>query len=315
MDTSGFLNQWFDCREYVDAHTSGSTGAPKDVRLLKADMVASARMTVEYFGLGDRSVLLCPLSADYIAGKMMLVRALYAHAVVVMLTPANCPVFSAADLLAIVPSQVDELVRHKELASCISNIIIGGAELSERRRRALIDAGFNAYETYGMTETCSHVALRRVCDGEQGRAFEALPGVHFSVDERGCLIVDVPHLSVGRVVTNDVVQLIDDGHFIWKGRFDNVINSGGIKIHPEQLEAEIARIIGPRVKFYVCGVDDDRWGRAVAMVYEGSAEDSPHIAEMLSAALDHRCLPKHYYAVKALARTSSGKIRRLPPDR
>ena len=307
MTTDEFISQWLDSRDFIEAHTSGSTGAPKAVRLAKADMRASARATNGFFGLTEGSLFVSPLSPDYIAGKMMIVRALEAGGEIVMLPPSNHFEMPEADvaLLAIVPSQVPWLLERGDSAR-VRNIIIGGAKLDDSMRRALVDAGFNAYETYGMTETCSHVALRHV----SGEVFSAMPGVTFSTDARGCLEIDIPNMSVKRVVTNDIVELHSEKEFRWLGRFDNVINSGGIKIFPEELEERIARLVPREVcgEFYIVGRRHDVWGECVCMVFVGDGSTADDIARRLSAGLPHTHVPKVYERVDALPRTSNGKI-------
>ncbi len=300
-----FYAEWDSDAQYMVAHTSGSTGQPKEIHLLKSDMTASAKATNEFFGINSRSTLVCPLSLDYIAAKMMAVRARVAGAKLVMLTPSNTlNIDCETDLLAIVPSQVDSLLTQPKLSESVHNIIIGGAPLSAERRNRLINAGFNAYETYGMTETCSHVALKRITD----EFFAAIAGVTFAVDDRGCLVVNVPHMSIKQVVTNDVVELHSSTAFTWLGRYDNVINTGGIKVHPEVLEREIAKIIGEGHTFFVAGVPHPIWGQQVVMAIVAEPEAIPAIEAKLSQNLDHRIMPKKIIAVDGVKRTANGKI-------
>jgi O-succinylbenzoic acid--CoA ligase len=297
-----FIAQWHDSNDFVVAHTSGSTGAPKEIRLKKEAMRQSATATNAFFRLTERSHYVCPLSPDYIAGKMMVVRSLMSGGSLEMLVPSNSVRLTRrADLLAIVPSQVESILSQAEMCGAV---IVGGAALSAQSRQRLIDAGINAWESYGMTETCSHVALRRVGTD----IFCSLPGIRFSADSRGCLIVDAPKLVSSPLVTNDVVELISDSQFRWLGRADHVINSGGIKIHPEQLEAEIAKAIPEMPEFYIVGAPDDKWGNVPVLVHEGSAPLD--LATRLADSLDHRQLPRKVVAVKSLPRTSNGKILR-----
>lgn len=305
-----FIDEWHNDSPLIVAHTSGSTGTPKAIRLLKDDMRASARATNRFFGLGEGAVFVVPLSMNYIAAKMMAVRADVSGGYCVALSPANefkLP-DGAIDLLAIVPSQVDCLLRHSQWASRVHNIIIGGAPLSDALRKRLVHSGFNAYETYGMTETCSHVALKRI--GQD--FFAAVPGVLFSVDERGCLVVDVEHFAGERhFVTNDIVELVDRRHFRWLGRYDNVINSGGIKIVPEQLEERIRALV-PDIdfEFIVTGRPSERWGQEVIVKAETGQCHLDEVFGPLRELLPHTHLPKAFIAVTALPRTANGKLRR-----
>lgn len=305
-----FLREWHDERPYIVAHTSGSTGRPKEIRLLKSDMLASARATNGFFGISAASTLALPLSVDYIAGKMMAVRAQAAGCRLLELPVSNriC-IGERADLLAIVPSQLPGLLSDPDIAAKVGNVIIGGAPLSADAAKSVAASGLRAYATYGMTETCSHVALAPI-DGSR-LIYQALPGITFRLDGRGCLAIDAPHFSFGSLVTNDVARLHGATFFEWLGRIDNVINSGGLKIHPEQLEREIATIF-PTLEFYVVGTPDERWGQAVTMVYEGESLSEAHIRQRLHDCLsDKRTAPRRYVAVTALPRTANGKIHRL----
>lgn len=304
-----FMAEFDNDLPYVEAHTSGSTGSPKVIRLSKDDMTASAKATNRYFGISSDSILATPLSAGYIAGKMMAIRAKVAGAGFIPLKVSNNFTLpsQAVDLLAVVPSQTDCLLANPGYACAIKNVLVGGAPLDASRARALVDAGYAVYESYGMTETCSHIALRRV--GQP--CFEAMPGITFDVDSRGCLVAHVPHLSIGQVVTNDMVRLEGEQAFEWLGRYDNVINSGGIKIHPEQLEGQI-RALGITQPFYIVAHTDRKWGQVPAMVLCGSEEDAVTAATLLQSKIDRRMMPRTIVAVERLPLAQNGKIKRLP---
>lgn len=300
-----FVNQWFDSSDYIEANTSGSTGTPKPIKLLKSDMRCSARATNAFFGITEQSVLGLPLAMSYIAGKMMAVRAIEAGCRLELLPVSNrIVVGSHVDLLAIVPSQALSLVEDNEPA-CTSNVIVGGAPMSAPQRALLQTLPANVYATYGMTETCSHVALSHI--DEPALIYTALPGITFATDPRECLRIDAPAMSFGSLQTNDVVTLIDSRHFIWRGRADNIINSGGRKIVVEQLEQAIAgHLTQP---FYIRGRADDKWGTAVELVVEGQADIDAIDAQLskLNLGFQH---PKFITVVEQLPRTANGKLRR-----
>lgn len=264
-----FLEEWRNELPYIVAHTSGSTGKPKEIRLLKADMRHSARMTNQAFGITDASMLVCPLSANYIAGKMMIVRALEAGCRLVMEPPSNRPLsedYGRVDLLPIVPSQIDALIANP-LVGNVCNLIVGGAPVSPSQEIQLTGLqGLNPYATYGMTETCSHVALRRL--GES--CFQAMPGVWFSVDSRNCLCVNSNGYSFKSLQTNDIVNLVSTTRFIWRGRYDNVVISGGLKFFPEEIERKIIAALGV-TGFFITGRDSAKWGQELVMVIERRA--------------------------------------------
>ncbi|MCM1451685.1 MAG: AMP-binding protein [Clostridium sp.] len=305
MTYEEFERKWADESPCIIAHTSGSTGTPKEIRLLKADMLASAKATNARFGITKESVLGIPLSCDYIAGKMMAVRAYAAGCKLKVIPPKNDFEIGVGriDLLSIVPSQADCLIRHPEWSNRIGAVIVGGAALSQEKWEALARTGYKAYASYGMTETCSHVAL-----AEMGGPFTAMPGITFGIDARGCLTINIPTMSIGQVTTNDIVDLLDERSFIWQGRYDNVINSGGIKIFPEQLEKEIAKYLN--IDFYIVGIPDEKWGEATQMVAQGNESMRPAIEEALKNSLDHKNLPKNIHFVRMLPRTANGKLLR-----
>lgn len=321
--TAAFIGELLAEENYVVAHTSGSTGVPKEIRLLKSDMRASARLTNDFFGINDDSLLYLCLSPDYIAGKMMIVRAIEAGAEIVEQSPSNEPMAGydsnrRVSLLAVVPSQLGYLVNHPEYLDMVDALIVGGGALSERMEHWLADKGVNAYKTYGMTETCSHVALAPVSRGRV--PFEAIGDVTFSTDARGCLIVGAPQFSVSEIVTNDMVELVDARHFFWRGRFDNVINTGGLKVFPEEVEQAIARVL-PKLRFFVASQPSEKWGDELVLVLEyGSLGENerktgdihPALVDALRRVLPPHAIPRRYIALRSLPLTPTGKpIRQL----
>ncbi|MCF0186245.1 MAG: AMP-binding protein, partial [Bacteroidaceae bacterium] len=269
-EVADFIEEYLNDKDYVVAHTSGSTGEPKEIRLLKDDMRASARLTNEFFGIGPGSVLYLCLSVNYIAGKMMIVRALEAGAEIIEEAPSNTPMakYDGRELitmLACVPSQIGYLINNPEKLQIVKHLIIGGGKMNPRLERWLAEYGVNAYKTYGMTETCSHVALSHVA--REDKSYKALGDVLFSQDQRGCLVIHAPHLMNNEIVTNDVVDLISDTEFMWLGRYDNVINSGGIKIFPEEIERKLVALL-PNLRFYIKGAESEKWGEEPVIVFE-----------------------------------------------
>lgn len=312
-DVRRFIDEWNNELPYIIAHTSGSTGTPKTIRLLKDDMRRSAVATCRYFNITDSSVMVLPLSIGYIAGKMMVIRALEAKARLWIESPSNKPLvrdYGTVDLLPVVPSQVEWIVSNPECCKKIRNIIVGGGAMPVGLECRLAESGINAYATYGMTETCSHVALRRV--GDESSCYNALPGITFATDERGCLVIDAPQFSFGRIVTNDIVTLVDENRFRWMGRWDNVINTGGVKVFPEKIEQAISASVS-LPPFYVTGRKSEKWGEEVVMYVECAASeiDADGILSALKEEISRYELPKEIIPVPAFSRTESGKIRRL----
>lgn len=307
-----FRLEWLSESGTIVAHTSGSTGSPKRILLQKSDMRQSARATNAFFSIDSHSVLASPLSVDYIAGKMMVVRACEAGCPLLELPVSNDIVIPSRvrriDLLPVVPSQIASLLRQPELASVVKNVLVGGAPPAADDCRRLSDAGYRAYIGYGMTETCSHVAIAEASDPE--RTFHAMPGISFATDGDGRLIVEAPGFSFGRLIANDIVALISPTAMRWRGRADNIINSGGLKLVPEELEAMYAPAL-PGEKYYVTSVESERWGSAVALVIESESDRCTELTETLGRHIaDHRYLPKQIICLPALPRTPNGKIKR-----
>lgn len=309
-----FLCEWFNERTYVIGHTSGSTGAPKEIRLSKDGMRASARMTNEFFSLGSGSVLLLCLSVSYIAGKMMVVRALEAGAELITGAVCSRPLRElgeerSIDLAAMVPMQVEESMKHpdeKAWFGGIRQLLIGGAAVSPLLEKQLRDIPTACYATYGMTETFSHVALRNM---KEETVYSALKGVTFAVDQRGCLVVAAPHLHAGPLVTNDLVRLLDNCHFEWLGRYDHVINSGGIKFFPEAIERKIS--FGLPRRFFIASRPDERLGQRIVLVLEGMparAEEERQWIEKLKQVLTPYEMPKEFIYLARFYETSTGKV-------
>ena len=226
--------------------------------------------------------------------------------------PLSQPLKSNITLSAMVPSQVVNILKETislTQLSKIENMIIGGAPLDGVTEKRIAETSLNAYATYGMTETLSHVALRKI--GAED-SYSALPGVTFLTDDRGCLKINVPHLSIKEVVTNDMVDLLSSTHFIWRGRFDNVINSGGVKIFPEEIEKLIAPYIKER--FYVIGAPDTLWGEICTLIIEDeewSEEKQFLLLETLKQQLPKHKSPKQIKFIPKFAETYSGKVKRV----
>ena len=319
-----FVAEYCNGEPCVVAHTSGSTGEPKEIKLPKCDMVASARATNAFFGINENSTLFLPLSPKYIAGKMMIVRAIEAQANIFDCKPSNEILADYGgpdiDLIAVVPSQLPFLLNTPGLLDKIKCMIIGGGQLSQQVERRLAERGVKAYKTYGMTETCSHVALSRVVETADN-PYEALGGITFECDERGCLVINIPQYSIKRLVTNDVVRLLDNKRFYWLGRFDNVINTGGLKVFPEEVEAKLAKLIH-NSRFYVTSRPSEKWGEELVLALEyrtlpegcvKEGEIKPAFIDEMKKLLPHHAVPRRYVAVRKFEETPTGKVvRKLP---
>lgn len=308
-----FLREWYNELPYVMGHTSGSTGAPKPIQLLKSDMRASARLTNGYLGIDRDATLLLCLSPTYIAGKMMIVRAIEAGAQLLVIEPASTPldaVSSPITLAAMVPMQVAATMQQPngaERLSHIERLLVGGAPVSADLEQQLLQLPTHIYATYGMTETVSHVALRQM--GETH--YTAIGDVTFATDDRSCLVIDAPQLSGRRFVTNDVVQLTDDRHFVWQGRYDNVIMSGGLKFCAEEIERKISSVVASR--YYITSSPDERLGERIVLMIEAAKYDEVQLValrEKLAQHLSRYEMPREIRFMSCFETTYSGKVKR-----
>jgi O-succinylbenzoic acid--CoA ligase len=294
-----FILDWFDPKSYLEMNTSGSTGVPKIIRVDKQAMVNSALATGDFFGLQPGQKVLHCLPTDYVAGKMMFVRAFILGLDMEFVAPSSHPmerVKGDFDFCGMVPLQAKNSL--KDLHR-IKKLIIGGAKINKTLENELVVIPSQIYETYGMTETITHIAAKRV--GES--AFSVLPNVKVTQDDRHCLVIDAHTISGEKIVTNDLAELISDTQFVWKGRFDNVINSGGIKLIPEQIEEKLATSISNC--FFVYGQADELLGEKLVLYVEG---ESMPIDESVFEALDKYERPKEIVFVPEFKRTATGKV-------
>ncbi len=310
-----FIIDWLSEAETIAAQTSGSTGTPKKILLSKKNMEASARMTLDFFGLeaGDK-VLLC-LPMRYIAAKMMMVRAFTGKLDLYCIEPKLYP-FShytpALDFAAMTPVQVEKLLETEEgigFLSQIGKLLLGGSAISPVLEEKLSELPMPVYHSYGMTETMSHIALRKVNGPDKSEFFTPLPGVEESQNSEGCLRITAPHLGIYNLKTHDVVEFSGDGSFRVLGRTDNVINSGGVKLFPEQIEHKLSGFI--KETFYVGAVHDELLGEKLTLYVESDDDDEvegDEIKKLLEEKLSGLEVPRTIIFEKQFSRTESGKI-------
>ncbi|MFD2098768.1 AMP-binding protein [Flagellimonas iocasae] len=304
-----FLLDWTSNSPTLEVLTSGSTGKPKKIVLQKEHMANSAFATGEYFQLKpNQSALLC-LPCTSIAGKMMLVRAMVLGLQLDYVEPSSTPMAhgdSTYDFVAMVPLQVQNSLEqlHK-----VRTLIIGGAPVDSNLRSRLSELAVNAFETYGMTETITHIAVKKIQDNVSN-CFEALPNVSLTIDDRSCLVIDAPQISDEKIVTNDLVELVSKNQFRWLGRFDSIINSGGIKLIPEEIEKKLSHLIHTR--FFVAGVPDEKLGQKLVLVIEKAQVDAQELLNNIKELPEvHKYeIPKAVYALKSFSETKSGKVHR-----
>ncbi len=301
-----FLQDWFSVEETVVVNTSGSTGKPKPIALRKRNMVNSAIATGKYFNLPRKTTALLCLPAEFIAGKMMLIRALTLGWHLDVTKPSSSPLQSSIksyDFVAMVPLQVENSVK---LLHKVKTLIVGGGVVSFSLQQKLKEVSTNVFATYGMTETITHIAIKKLNNFTQTHNFyKILPNVNIYIDERGCLIIKADAIAEELIVTNDVVQLVTNNSFEWLGRFDNVINSGGIKLQPEKIEEKLQPYLNQR--FFITSLSDNVLGEKVVLIIEG-IEDN--IQKNVTDHLFRYEKPKEIYFIPKFVETKTQKIDR-----
>ena len=300
-----FLECWFNDSSVIITRTSGSTGEPKGIRLAKQAMRNSAKMTNAFFGLTESKTALLCLPALYIAGKMMLVRAIVGGFNLIPVEPKANPfenVNSEIDFTAITPFQLNASAETLKKFP-LKNIIVGGGHVNKKLEEISTEIPANLYETYGMTETASHIALRRF-NGEKSEYFTILDGVSIRQDERDCLVISAPHLTDEELITNDIIELNTDKSFKWLGRADSVINSGGVKIFPEQVEKKLENYIP--FNFYVIGLPDENLGTKVVLVIENNV--NINFNNIFETVLGKYEIPKEVFYTEKFQYSVSNKI-------
>lgn len=307
-----FLLDWLSENRTVEVQTSGSTGKPKKIQLQKRHLVNSAKATGAFFGLSPGSSALLCLSTDFIAGKMMLVRAMVLGLELDYIAPSTNPLLSFSkpyDFTAMVPLQVENSL---EKLALINTLIVGGTPVSNTLRKVINEKVRNTeiYETYGMTETITHIAVKKIHPPEpEKQNFKTLPEVRLSIDDKNCLVIDAPKISEDPITTKDVVNLISETEFRWLGRYDNVVNSGGVKLFPEQIETKLAVLI--KSPFFVGGVQDEKLGQKLILVLQGEVVIDNLLKKITSLpSLEKYEIPKVIYSLPAFIETETGKIRR-----
>ena len=314
QDLEAFLSEWHNDSPTVGVHTSGSTGTPKSMQVEKRRMMASARLTCSFLGLkeGDTALLCMPL--QYIAGKMVVVRSVVAGLRLIPVAPSGHPLRGLAevpDFAAMIPMQVFnslQVPEERETLKRIRHLIIGGGSIDVSLAKELKDFPNNVWSTYGMTETLSHIALRRLNGKEASEWYTPFDTVRIRRSDEGTLIIHAPEVCAEELVTNDIVELNEKGDFRILGRKDNVINSGGVKIQIEQVEATLREHL--TVDFQITATPDAKFGEVVTLLYINKVENEEEIKRICQATLPPYWVPKRYLPVEALPMTGTGK-----PDR
>ena len=320
FETFSFIKQWMSGQEKFTFHTSGSTGASKVILFKRDQLIQSANSTISALDLSSQDIALVCLNPKFIAGKMMLVRSFVHNMKVLAIEPSSNPLDKLnfdqkIDFAAFIPLQLQTMIDTGAYARLnkIKSIIVGGSPILQP---LLIQIGkhlrTDLHETYGMTETISHIAFKDISRSEDH--FKLLPRIQISTDERNCLIIKCPYLETP-VHTNDLVDMASDNTFRWIGRYDNVINSGGIKVVPEPIENEIGKIftsLNINFRFFVAGIPDLTFGNKVVLFIEGTMKDkeATQILERVRNSVPPFHSPRKIIPLNRFKSTKTGKINR-----
>ena len=308
MSLEKFLEEWNNPSEFVEVKTSGSTGEPKRMMVEKRRMLNSARITCDFLGLKKGDTALLCMSTDYIAGKMMVVRSIERGLRLTSVEPSGHPLAEKTNMefvfSAMVPMQVYnslQVPEEKERLMQIRHLIIGGGAIDEAMERELREFPNAVWSTYGMTETLSHIALRRISGPDASDWYTPFPSVEISQTPEGCLIINAPEVCAQTLVTNDIVEIVNN-RFRILGRKDNVICSGGIKLQIEEIERELKPYV--RVPYIISKRKDEKYGEVVVLLTEDSTDEAQAICEKH---LPKYHQPKVYIHVDQIPLTETGK--------
>ncbi len=307
-----FILEWLDEHEYIEVKTSGSTGRPKTIQVSKAAMLQSAFNTLKFFNLKPgHSALLC-LPCDFIAGKMMVIRAFAGKLNLIPVPATGQPLKElnqSVDFAAMTPMQMhNEIISGVNKLNYLRTVILGGSPVSRELDQKLQDVPAEVWETYGMTETLSHIALRRINGSSAESYFTPLENVEVQTSANGCLSVYAPGITKSAIETNDLVDFGPGNKFRIKGRLDNIINSGGIKISPEEVEARISELF-PH-PFFISSQPHPSLGQEPVLITEQIPENEKALLQTIKKHLPPHHAPRKIIIMNPLPRTDTGKIKR-----
>jgi O-succinylbenzoic acid--CoA ligase len=310
-----FLKEWFSESDFVQSQTSGSTGEPKPIELPKSVMLKSAERTIRYFGLQPGNRLLLSLPCRYIAGKMMVVRAIAGNMNLITVDPTtdfDFLIHDEFDFGAMVPNQLFNLLEQpygKEKIQHIRNLLIGGSSISKTLENQISSLTNRVVSTYGMTETASHIAIRELTGIRKTECYHCLPGITVSLAANECLQIHIPEWD-DPFQTNDLAEIWTETSFRILGRSDSVIISGGIKFSPETIEKKMEHLIPQR--YLISSISDAKLGEKLVLIIEGEPFNTEILEQELAAILPPYERPKSIIFRNKFQETTSGKIiRRL----
>lgn len=313
QDLEAFFEEWHNDEPTVWVHTSGSTGTPKPLQVEKERMKASAHLTCRFLGLKEGDTALLCMHLQYIAGKMVVVRSLVAGLKLIPIAPCGHPLKNmneAPTFAAMIPMQVYnslQVPEEKQLLKNIKHLIIGGGAIDSSLAKELKVFPNRVWSTYGMTETLSHIALRQLNGNEASDWYTPFENVRIRLSKEGTLIIHATKVCAEELVTNDIAEINHEGKFRILGRKDNTINSGGVKIQIEQVEALLKEHLS--IPFQITAAPNKKFGEIVVLLYNKVADEAV-IRTVCEEKLPPYWVPKKYIPIDELPLTGTGK-----PDR
>lgn len=306
-----FLKNWNDTTKFISVETSGSTGIPKKISISKKSVINSAKATNSFFGLNETSVYLICLPIKYIAGKMMLIRSISSNSKMCFADSYSNPIKDLdqpIDFCAMTPYQVkNSIVSSKKKFKWIKTLIIGGGIIDKILEKELNTISTNCYQTFGMTETISHIAIRKIGSKSPSNLYTCLDHVTINSNETNQLIISSKSLGIQNMISNDIIELIDNKTFKWIGRIDNVINSGGIKHYPELLEKKLEEQL-QGTKFFIDKVEHAELGEQIILIIENTKNIKIKTAVFKN--FNSYEIPKKVFELDEFIYTNNNKINR-----
>lgn len=323
--TLEFCRNWLNGVQEFPIQTSGSTGAPKIISLTRKQLEASARRTIKLLNLKPNDCTFVCLNTEYVAGMMMLIRGFIADLQMIIVEPISNPLtlISPDENIAFgafVPMQLHTILQESperlEQLNQMKGILVGGAPVTPTQQRELLRIQAPIFHTYGMTETASHVALRRLNGPDAADYYNVLDDIEVGLDKRGCLTIKGDVTNNELLVTNDIVELLTPTRFRWIGRADHTINTGGVKVQIETVELAIAEAFADNAnspRFFIAPQPDEVLGDKVVLILEGEKlgeQEEQQLFERLRPLLKKFEMPKEVYYSRAFSETATGKVSR-----
>jgi O-succinylbenzoic acid--CoA ligase len=306
------LSFWKSKENKISVYTSGSTGSPKKINIYKNQMVASAKNTLGYFEIKDNSTFLSCLPLKYIGGKMILIRAILSKSKIVLCKPTVNPINeldTEIDFIALTPLQLNSLLEKKNIFKKIKLAIVGGGLVSKNVISKIQNLTTNCFQTYGMTETISHIALRNLKNCTDKTPYKCLQDVEVRANNKNQLIINSKELEIKNLVTNDKVKILSTKEFLFLNRTDNIINSGGLKINPEEVENKILKSLGDN-NFFVDKIKNDKFGEEIILIALKKIKIDLLI-QSIKLLKDKKIHPKKIYIVDKFIFNDNQKIDKL----